>query len=244
MMMVLPTMETATMMIKKKQPLKLRHELKHNINPQDDFILTSRLRKLFKHDVNADSHGTYRVSSLYFDTPYDKALRQKIDGVNQREKFRLRYYGNDTSFIRLEKKFKINGLCGKHSVRITEEQVRCILTGDIACLLHSEHPLLLELYSKMKGQLLSPKTIVTYDREAFLYEPGNVRITIDRNLRSGLSSVDFLNPQLHHAPVSDGLAVLEVKYDEFLPEIVSMAVQIPNRQASAYSKYAICRKFD
>ena len=178
--MAIPTMttalttETVTMMIKEKPPLKLRHELKHNINPQDDLILSSRLRKLFKHDANADSHGIYRVSSLYFDTPYDKALRQKIDGVNQREKFRLRYYGNDTSFIRLEKKFKINGLCGKHSVKVSQEQAVCIISGDINFLLECEHPLLLELYSKMKGQLLSPKTIVTYDREAFQYEPGNV----------------------------------------------------------------------
>lgn len=237
-------MAAATMMIKEKRPSKLRHELKHSINPQDDLLLTSRLRKLFRHDAHADSHGSYRVSSCYFDTPCDKALRQKIDGVNQREKFRLRYYGSDTSFIRLEKKFKINGLCGKYSARVTEEQVRRILSGEIDFLLEQEYPLLLELYSKMRGQLLSPKTIVTYDREAFLYEPGNVRITIDRNLRSGLGSTDFLNPQLHHAPVSDGLSVLEVKYDEFLPELVRMAVQLPNRQAAAYSKYAVCRRYD
>ena len=232
------------MMIKEKQPSKLRHELKHSINPQDDLLLTSRLRKLFRHDTHADSHGSYRVSSLHFDTPYDKALRQKIDGVNQREKFRIRYYGSDTSFIRLEKKFKINGLCGKHSAKLTAEQARQILSGDIGFLLDSGHPLLLELYSKMRGQLLAPKTIVTYDREAFLYEPGNVRITLDRNLRSGLASVDFLNPQLNHTSVHDGLTVLEVKYDEFLPELVRMAVQLPNRQASAYSKYAVCRRYD
>ena len=243
-MTITRTMTIATTTTKKKQPLKLRHELKHNINPQDDLILTSRLRKLFDHDSNAGSHGSYRVSSLYFDTPSDKALKQKADGVNQREKFRLRYYGEDLSFIRLEKKFKINGLCGKHSVPVAVEQVKRILNGDIDFLLSSRHPLLIELYSKMKGQLLMPKTIVTYDREAFVYEPGNVRITIDRNLRSGLNSTDFLNPKLFHAPVHDGLAVLEVKYDEFLSDIVSMAVQLPNRQASSYSKYAVCRKYD
>ncbi len=241
-MMILTMMTAIT--TKNKQPLKLRHELKHNINKQDDLVLTSRLRKLFKHDPNAGSHGSYRVSSLYFDTPYDKALRQKIDGVNQREKFRLRYYGANISFIRLEKKFKINGMCGKHSVKVTADQVRKILNNDIDFLLHSEHPLLIELYSKIKGQLLEPKTVVTYDREAFIYQPGNVRITIDRNLRSGLDSTNFLNPELFHAPVHDGLAVLEVKYDEFLPEVVSMAVQLPNRQASSYSKYAVCRKYD
>lgn len=232
------------MAVKEKQALKLRHELKHNINPLDDLNLSPRLRKLFKHDANADSHGIYRVSSLYFDTPYDKALRQKIDGVDCREKFRIRYYNDDLSFIRLEKKIKINGLCGKYSARLTVSQVQSLLLGDYGFLMTSENPLLIELYSKIQGQLLRPKTVVTYDREAFLYEPGNVRVTIDRNLRSGLGSTDFLNTGLHHASVSDDIAVLEVKYDAFLPEIVRMAVAIPNRRAAAYSKYAVCRRFD
>ena len=223
--------------------VKLRHELKHSIRNGEDVILTSRLKKLFSHDENAGSHGIYRVSSLYFDTPTDLALRQKLDGVNRREKFRLRYYGDDLRFIRLEKKYKINGLCGKRSTRITQEQVKKLLSGEIDFLLSGD-TLMQELYSKMKGQRLAPKTIVTYDREAFLFAPGNVRITLDRNVRTGLASLDFLNPQLHHVPVSEGLTVLEVKYDEFLPEIVKMAVQVPNTQASAYSKYAVCRKFD
>ena len=88
------------------EPLKampLRHELKHRINLREDLVLSQRLKKLFAHDKNAGPDGTYRVTSLYFDTPYDSALREKIDGVNRREKFRLRYYGTDTSFIRLEK---------------------------------------------------------------------------------------------------------------------------------------------
>ena len=101
--------------------VKLRHELKHSIRNGEDAILTSRLKKLFPHDENAGPHGIYRVSSLYFDTPTDLALRQKLDGVNCREKFRLRYYGDDLRFIRLEKKHKITGLCGKRSTRVTEE---------------------------------------------------------------------------------------------------------------------------
>ena len=92
------------MTIKEKPLMNLRHEVKHGINPLDDQEVSQRLRKLFRHDENAGSHGIYRVSSLYFDTPYDKALRQKIDGVNCREKFRLRYYNDNTTFIRLEKK--------------------------------------------------------------------------------------------------------------------------------------------
>ena len=234
----------ATMTIKEKEPLKLRHELKYEINVHDDLLVSHRLRKLFQHDTHADSHGIYRVSSLYFDTPFDKALRQKIDGVNAREKFRLRYYGSDPSFLRLEKKFKRNGLCGKHSAPLTQAQARRLLAGDVGFLLQSGHPLLIELYSKLRGQLLAPKTVVTYDREAFLYAPGNVRVTIDRNLRTVFGSADFLSPALHHAGVSDSRAILEIKYDAFLPELVRMAVQLPNRRAAAYSKYAVCRRYD
>ncbi len=231
-------------MIKEKKQIKLRHELKHHINKADDLILTHRLSKLLRRDTNASPDGVYRITSLYFDTPYDKALKEKADGINRREKFRLRYYNNDPSFIRLEKKIKINGLCGKYGATITKEQVEKILKGDIDFLLESENPLFIELYSKMKGRLLAPKTIVCYDREAFTYEPGNVRITLDRNLRTGLTSTDFLNTDMLYTDVSDGITVLEVKYDEFLPEIVKMAVMTPNRLATANSKYAICRKYD
>ncbi len=235
---------TAAAVTANPEPMKFRHEIKHTISPGEDLILTSRLRKLFVHDENADSHGVYRVSSLYFDTPNDTALRQKLDGVNCREKFRLRHYNGDLDFIRLEKKSKQNGLGCKRSTRVTREQVEALLGGNTHFLLESGDPLLQELYSKMRGQLLTPRTIVTYDREAFLYAPGNVRITLDRNLRTGLNSLDFLNPEVFHVPVSDGVSVLEIKYDAFLPEIVKMAVQTPNTRAGAYSKYAICRRYD
>ena len=229
------------------EPLKairLRHEWKHQINRQEDLVLSHRLRKLFDHDRYAGPDGSYRVTSLYFDTPYDSALREKLDGIDRREKFRLRYYGTDASFIRLEKKYKVNGLCGKRSARITAEQTEKIFADDIGFLLDSGDPLLIEFYSKLRGRGLRPKTIVRYDREAFLYEPGNVRITLDRSICTGLGSVDFLNPEIFYLRALEPVTVLEIKYDEFLPELVRMAVQVPGRQASACSKYALCRRFD
>jgi hypothetical protein len=222
----------------------MRHELKHRISFQDDLVLNGRLNKLFSHDKHAGSNGTYQITSLYFDTPYDTALREKIEGVNRREKFRLRYYGTDTSFIRLEKKYKSNGLCGKRSVRLSFEEVQKILNNDIGFLLESKNPLLIEFYSKLAGKRLCPKTIVSYEREAYFYEPGNVRITLDRNIRSGIGNIDFLNPDILRIPVTEQVTILEIKYDSFLPDIVRMAVQIPDRQASACSKYALCRRFD
>ena len=241
---VMMTAAMTTAAMANPEPMKYRHEVKHIITPGDDLILTSRLRKLFVHDKNADSPGVYRVSSLYFDTPNDTALRQKLDGVNCREKFRLRCYNGNPDFIRLEKKSKQGSLGHKRSAPVTRKQVERLLAGDVEVLLESGDPLLGELYRKMRFQLLTPKTIVTYDREAFLYTPGNVRITIDRSLRTGLNSLDFLNPEMFHAPVSDGMSVLEVKFDEFLPEIVKMAVQTPHTRAGAYSKYAVCRRYD
>lgn len=222
----------------------LRHEWKHQINPQEDLVLSQRLRKLFPRDANAGPDGAYQVTSLYFDTPYDSALREKLDGVNRREKFRLRYYGSDLSFLRLEKKYKVNGLCGKRSARLTREQAERLLDGDARFLLDTGDALLLELYSKIQGQGLRPKTIVRYDREAFLYAPGNVRITLDRDIRTGLGSVDFLNPGVFCVRAAGPGTVLEVKYDTFLPEIVRMAVQVPGRRAAACSKYALCRRLD
>ena len=232
------------MTIEPVKAVSLRHELKHQINLREDLVLSQRLRKLFPHDKNAGLDGTYRVTSLYFDTPYDSALREKIDGVNRREKFRLRYYGEDTSFIRLEKKYKINGLCGKRSARMSAKQVKQVLSGDIHFLLDVGDPLFVEFYSKLKGKGLQPKTIVRYDREAFFYAPGNVRVTLDRDIRTGLGCVDFLNPEIFCLRAMESGTILEVKYDAFLPELVRMAVQVPGRQAAACSKYALCRRFD
>lgn len=235
---------TAAMMIKSLKEVTLRHEFKHQISPGEDLVLSQRLRKLFLHDKYADPGGSYRITSLYFDTPYDSAYKEKLDGVDNREKFRLRYYGTDTSFIRLEKKFKRKGLCGKRSASLIQDQAEKILRGDYEFLLKSADPLLIELYSKIRGKGLRPKTIVCYDREAFVYAPGNVRITLDRNLYTGLGSIDFLNTEIKGIKAMDSSRVLEVKYDEFLPELVRMAVQVPGRQAGACSKYALCRRFD
>lgn len=235
---------TTEIKVHEKEPKAMRHEIKYNINSIDDRILSERLRKLFLHDRHADSHGSYRVSSLYFDTPYDKALKEKMVGVKSREKFRIRYYGDDMSFIRLEKKYKNGDLCAKRSAALTYEEVRDIMKGRIAFLAEREDGLLVEFYSKLKGQLLKPKTVVTYEREAFLYAPGNVRMTIDRDLRSGMADAAFPADRKKLVSMSDDLRVLEVKYDSFLPDIVKIAVQGPDRRRTAFSKYAVCRRYD
>ena len=223
---------------------RLRHESKHQVSAQEDLVLAGRLRRLFPHDAHAGPEGSYRITSLYFDTPYDAALREKLDGVDRREKFRLRYYGESPAWLKLEKKYKVNGLCGKRSARLTLEEAERLLSGEDAFLLERGEPLLSELYHKLRGTLLRPRTVVCYDREAFLYVPGNVRVTLDRNLRTCRDSAGFLSPGSFPLKPLDALTVLEVKYDAFLPDLVRLAVQIPDRRAAACSKYALCRRFD
>ncbi len=220
--------------------MKFRHEYKHTVNLSDILQLRTRLSAIMKHDEHADADGTYLIKSLYFDNYMDKALSEKVDGVDKREKFRIRYYNTDTSFIRLEKKSKINGMCLKESVRITKEECQRIIDGDIGFLMERENNLMRELYAKMHYQLLRPKCVVAYTRESFVYPTGNVRVTIDTNICGSYDIQNFLNPdlrflQLYHTHI------LEVKWDEFLPQIIRDSVQMKSRNTSAFSKYAAVR---
>lgn len=224
--------------------MKMRHEYKHLINYADYLVLKSRLGSLLGNDPHADAHGSYRVRSIYFDNLADKALMEKIDGIDRREKFRIRIYNDDHSFIRLEKKVKIKGLCGKKSATLSKQQAQQILQGDLGWMQQDVRPLIVELYNKMITQQLRPKTIVEYIREPFIFVPGNVRITLDYDIRTGLHATDFFDPALALLPSEEHFGVLEVKYDEYLPGLVQDIVQLSVRQTAAYSKYAICRRFD
>ncbi|WRS28727.1 polyphosphate polymerase domain-containing protein [Oscillospiraceae bacterium MB08-C2-2] len=221
--------------------MKARHEFKHSLNYMDYIILRNKLRAILPHDDNVDANGEYKIRSLYFDTPGDKALLEKLNGFNRREKFRLRRYNDDTQFVRLEKKSKISGLCYKQSASLSREEVKLLLQGQWDWMIQQERPLVAELYSKMNGQLLQPKTIVDYVREPFIYPAGNVRITFDRDIRTGLQSKAFLDNDLPTVPAGNEIVLLEVKYDEFIPGFIADLLQLGNRKASACSKYALCR---
>lgn len=220
--------------------MKLRHEWKHEISAADRRVLTARLSAVARRDAHGQN-GRYEIRSLYFDDPLDTALREKIDGVNRREKFRIRYYNGDGSYICLEKKSKWNGLCEKRSVLLSVQEVQDLLNGALDWMPDSGRPLVQELYCKMKAAGLRPRTIVDYTRDAYVFPAGNVRVTLDFNIRTGLGSTDFLNPACVTVPAGDAPIILEVKWDEFLPDVIRAAVQLPNRRASAFSKYAACR---
>ena len=217
-----------------------RHEWKHEISYADLLAIRQRLRAVAESDPHAEG-GRYLIRSLYFDNLDDKALREKIDGVNLREKFRIRYYNGDTSVIHLEKKSRRAGLGTKFSAALSREEAQRIVNGNPDWMMDSGRPLVQELYCKMRWQGLRPKVIVDYTREPFIYRPGNVRVTFDYDIRTGLSCTDFLNPDCVTIPAGDAPILLEVKWDAFLPSIIRDAVQTPGRRVEAFSKYAQCR---
>lgn len=217
-----------------------RHEWKHEINQADLLALRQRLRAVMTPDPHA-ADGRYIIRSLYFDNAADKALREKLDGVSRREKFRIRYYNGDTSLIHLEKKSKIGGLSQKQSANLTAAQAQAIADGSTDWMADGTDRLIYELYVKMRTQGLRPKTIVDYTREPFIFGPGNVRVTIDYHIRTGFCCTDFLNPDCPTVPAGEAPIILEVKWDHYLPDIIRDTVRIPGRRATAFSKYAQCR---
>lgn len=220
--------------------MDFRHEWKHEINVSDMISIRHRLGAVARPDPHA-VNGRYLIRSLYFDDITDRALREKLDGVNRREKFRIRYYNGDTSLIHLEKKSKLNGLGNKQSAVLTREEAQAIVDGELDWMSSSGRPLVQELYSKMKSQGLRPKTIVDYTREPFIFDPGNVRVTIDYDIRTGLSCTNFLDTNCVTVPAGNAPIILEVKWDGFLPDVIRDAVQLSGRRAAAFSKYAQCR---
>ncbi len=224
--------------------IKFRHELKHEISTSDYIALKHRLKFIVEKDPNVDQSGRYKIRSLYFDNADNKALKEKINGLNNREKFRIRYYNDDTRYIKLEKKGKINGLCYKKSTPLTVGQCEQIIGGDISWMRFAEEQLLVELYTKMNFQQLRPRTLVEYIREPYIYKPGNVRITFDSGIKTGLNSKELFNQQaVAMKTFAVNKIILEVKFDEFLPDIIRDIIQLGQRRNTAFSKYAACRIF-
>ena len=222
--------------------MEYRHEIKHLITQADTVSIRNNLRAVASIDPHAQKDGAYRIRSLYFDDLRDTALWEKLDGVNERRKFRIRYYNADLSYIMLECKMKRDNVSRKLQERLTEDELRRIMAGDIAWMAASGRPLLTVLYVEMKTKGLRPRCVVEYMRIPFVYGPGNVRVTIDWNIRTGPPG-QFMDPCGLTLPVEGNPMLLEVKWDEYLPGIIRKATALKSRGPSAFSKYAACRVY-
>lgn len=223
--------------------MQFRHEIKHEIGYADVRILRRRLSAVMSSDPHA-AEGRYAIRSLYFDTPDDKALREKTDGAMIREKYRIRLYNYDVSMIRLERKYKYGSLGRKDSALLTAEQTESIVNGNVEWMKNSDSAVVRDFYSRIRHERLGGKVIVDYIREPFVFPAGNVRVTLDYSIRTALRCTDLLNPHCPTIPVTGDPCILEVKWDNFLPDVIRDAVQLGDRHATAYSKYAACRAYE
>ena len=219
--------------------MNFRHEFKHEIGYCDLIALRSRLSAVMQQDPHA-INGRYEIRRLYFDNLSCKNVLEKVNGVDRREKFRLRCYNGDTSLIFLEKKIKVNGLCAKEQTVVNWEQAQAIVSGKD---FDDGDELLKDFRIKTETLDLRPKTIVDYTREPFVFPVGNVRVTMDYNIRTGMNCTDFFDGGCVTVPAGDAPIILEVKWDEVLPSLIRDIVQITGTHTSAFSKYAACRVY-
>ena len=95
-----------------------------------------------------------------------------------------------------------------------------------------------------KTQFMRPAVIVEYDRIPYVSATGNVRITLDKNIRSSNAFDRFFDPSLPSRPLMDHAQhILEVKYDELLPDYIKELLQLDSLQQTTFSKYYLCRKY-
>lgn len=196
-----------------------------------------------KTDPHAKNNGKYLIRSVYFDNFDNKVLSQKKEGLLDRDKFRVRLYDYNMDYLNLEKKSKRDNLTFKQKCRLTPEEYEKIRIGDIEWMENDTRTLIKDLYVQMKLYQLKPMTVVDYEREVFIYEYGNVRVTFDGCIKTSFRNNDLLNPDLAMVETTPGVVVLEVKFDEYLPDIIKQLLQVIDRRKGGYSKYQYSRMF-
>lgn len=224
--------------------MKYRNELKYVVTAAELALLQNRIQGLIQPDIHAGPDGRYRIRSLYFDDYYNSYYNENEIGTDPREKFRIRIYNGDAGRISLELKRKEHGMTQKLSCRLTKEQCKTLMDGRPLPPDSSYPPVLQKLNLLMRTRLLRPKVIVEYDRTPFVDKLGNTRITLDQNIRSCDRTALFLEKEIPGRQIMEaGKHILEVKYDEFLPDYLYRNLQLSRLRQTAFSKYYLCRRY-
>lgn len=222
---------------------KYRHELKYQCSELQLETIKNRVENLLKFDKHA-KNGEYCIRSMYFDNYANRCYYENENGSDPREKFRIRIYNADSNRISLECKRKERGKTHKTSCLLTIEQFQEIMHNGSFSDIENNPEVLRKFTYLMKTQLFKPAVIVEYERTPYVYRDGNVRITLDKNIRSSLAFDRFFDKNIPTRQIlPTGQHLLEVKYDEFIPDFIKESLQMENLQQSTFSKYYLCRKF-
>ena len=219
---------------------RFRNEWKYLISEPERVVLNQRFRCVLKQDPNAGAEG-YMIRSLYFDDYWNSALEEKEAGILMRKKYRIRIYNYSDQIIRLERKKKFGSYIYKEEAPLTRQEAEWILEGKYEFMLQHAHSLVREFYIECVSNMMRPRVIVDYEREPWILDEGTVRVTMDQNVRAALGSFDIFDRSLPTLPVLEpGKLVMEVKFTEFLPQIVRSLIPPSASEFTAVSKYVLC----
>ena len=219
-----------------------RVEDKYNCTEAELTMLQARMEAVLRPDENEGGPEGYSITSLYFDDLRDSCLQDTVDGVNRRNKYRIRIYNDSLDLIKLEVKTKQDNRIRKQSKTISRTELESLMQGECIVEKGSFEDPATQFNLAIKEGGLRPKVIVAYERKAYIYEPGNVRITFDRNVRASSRVESFGQKNISYDFLQEYDKVLEVKYDEFIPDFLLQLLETGNMQPSAYSKYQLCRE--
>ncbi len=217
-----------------------RNELKFFINAHQKDIMANKLRKICQRDPFSDADGGYLISSLYFDDYNQSAFFDKLSGIRDRKKFRVRVYNYQSNVIKLERKIKRGNVTEKSHVQISKEEYDSLVGGDASFLKHKDDVVARDFYLYYRTKNLRPSVVVEYRREAFIYKYGDVRITFDFLLKAGVFQKDLFSNGYMIPAIPRDQIILEVKYTGYFPDVIRNIIQIDNLQWQSNSKYAKC----
>jgi hypothetical protein len=223
-----------------------RHELKYLISAHDAQILKTKISHLLKPDKNSCVGASYKVISLYFDSPDFLCAQEKEGGYYDRFKYRLRTYNNGGVY-NLELKKKRGDACLKTIHSLDKETAFSLIEGSV---LPAEKTAGFEkFYSLRRSTLIKPAVVVRYKRTAFCGDAGRVRITFDEDLCAASASPMTLQPPVFYTEESlcvpilpPGFSILEIKYDSFFPDYLKSILTLSSRPQLSVSKYVLCLK--
>lgn len=222
--------------------MEYRNELKYIVNEFDLKIIEERLKNIMRYDANMQDNS-YNIRSIYFDDYNNTCFYENEAGINKRLKVRIRIYDKSDKLIKLEIKYKNNGMTKKESCNISKNLCEKLTNGEYISIDEcGGKKVLYKVFLEQRLHMLKPKIIVEYDRTAFINIVGNVRITFDRNIRASKNIKLFFDDNILANPIQEiSTHILEIKYDELLPDYISNVLELNKLRQTSFSKYYFSR---
>lgn len=219
-----------------------RKEIKYIVPLGKALAVREQLDRLLPRDEHCVD-GPYLVRSLYFDSVNQIDFGEKLAGVKDRKKVRLRVYDGDTSLCKLEIKQKNDDRQQKLSLIVSADDAAALSRGNIEVLRNyfDSSRTSLKAYGIMKQGQYRAVAQIAYDRLAYKYPMYDTRITLDMNVRSSESNMDLFSPTVCYTPILWENAVLEVKYSGKMMGFLSALLAQFELTQGTYGKYCAGR---